>query len=68
MIDTEQSIVLGKYFQKEYGDASSLEGKKCVELGCGCGLPGLVLGKLGTSVLIYSVTFHIIIDDKIFKY
>ncbi|PRP80522.1 hypothetical protein PROFUN_11835 [Planoprotostelium fungivorum] len=58
----DSSIVLSKYFQKALDD--SVNGKSCLELGCGCGLPGLVLGKLGAKVLLTDLKDTLDITQK----
>eukprot|EP01117_Protostelium_nocturnum_P001965 TRINITY_DN1261_c0_g1_i1.p1 TRINITY_DN1261_c0_g1~~TRINITY_DN1261_c0_g1_i1.p1 ORF type:complete len:247 (-),score=84.98 TRINITY_DN1261_c0_g1_i1:285-1025(-) len=47
----DSSIVLSKYFQKEFNQGKAI-GLKALEIGCGCGLPGIVLALLGSNVVL----------------
>lgn len=45
----DSSIVLGKLFERQ---ADAVAGKRCLDLSAGCGLPGLVLAKLGAGSVV----------------
>ena len=44
----DSAIVLARYIERRRADFA--DGKRCIELGAGCGLPGLVLHSLGARV------------------
>ncbi len=41
--------MLAKFFERQ---AAAVAGKLCLDLSAGCGLPGLVLAKLGASSVV----------------
>ena len=43
----DSSIVLARYLERE---SARFTGRRCIELGAGCGLPGLVLHAIGADV------------------
>ena len=45
----DSAIVLARYLEKH---APRFAGRRCVELGAGCGLPGIVLHALGAAVVL----------------
>lgn len=45
----DSSIVLAKFFERQ---AATIEGKRCLDLSAGCGLPGLVLSRLGAGAVV----------------
>ena len=45
----DSSIVMAKYIEK---NAGVFKGKRCVELGAGCGLVGVVLARVGAEVVL----------------
>ena len=52
----DSSIVLARYLETQRADgvpedSAAFAGARCVELGAGCGLPGLVLASLGAEVV-----------------
>lgn len=41
--------MLAKFFERQ---AAAVAGKRCLDLSAGCGLPGLVLAKLGAGAVV----------------
>lgn len=41
--------MLAKFFERQ---AATIEGKRCLDLSAGCGLPGLVLSRLGAGAVV----------------
>mmetsp|Transcript_15044 Transcript_15044/g.18608 ORF Transcript_15044/g.18608 Transcript_15044/m.18608 type:complete len:243 (+) Transcript_15044:78-806(+) len=49
----DDAVVLARYLEKKVGEnAHIFKGKNVVELGCGCGLIGILMSKLGANVVL----------------